>query len=163
MDDTGSVVVVTALGAVLEESLNERARARGSRRVHDEACRLVDDEEVLVLPDDRDIERFPSQRLDLRDLRGDLLSSLEPEALGTWLAVDEDETARDQALGERAGCELGTCGEDAVEPRARLLAQERESGAVPTRGLARSAATNEAKSSPTPTTMNVSARLNAGQ
>ncbi len=110
-----------------------------------------------------DIERFPSQRLDVRDLGRDLLASLEPEALGSWLTVDENEPACDQALGERAGGELGTCGEDAVEPRARLPPQERESGAVPTRGLARSAATNEAKSSPTPTTMNVSARLNAGQ
>ena len=41
--------------------------------------------------------------------------------------------------------------------------QERESGDVPTRALDRSAATNERNSRPTPTTMNVSARLNAGQ
>ena len=45
----------------------------------------------------------------------------------------------------------------------RRRSQRRESGDVPTVALERSAATNERKSSPTPTTMNVSARLNAGQ
>ena len=48
----------------------------------------------------------------------------------------------------------------AAAPRRR---QERESGEVPTAALERSAATNERNRRPTPTTMNVSARLNAGQ
>ena len=124
---------------------------------------LVDDEQVIVLPDDRDLERLRSQRLDLGDLGGDLLSPFESEALRPSFAVDEHEPAGDQALGECARRDLAARGEDAIEPRRPPAAQERESGAVPTRGLARSAATNEAKSSPTPTTMNVSARLNAGQ
>ncbi len=102
-------------------------------------------------------------RVALRDLRRDLLPALEPVALRPALAVDEHRAGGDQPLGERARVELRALGEDAVEPGPGLAAQERERGAVPRRGLVRSDATNEAKSSPTPTTMKVSARLNAGQ
>ena len=47
-----------------------------------------------------------SQRLDLGDLGGDLLSPFESEALGPGFAVDEHEPAGDQALGKRARREL---------------------------------------------------------
>ena len=163
MDDPRPVVVVSSLGAVLEQSLDERSRSRRPGGVDDEPGGLVDDEQVLVLPDDRNVDRLRLQRSRRRDLGGDLLPTLQPEALRPTLAVDEHGSGRDQPLGERSRVELGPLGEDAVEPRARVVAQERERGAVPTRGLVRSAATNEAKSSPTPTTMKVSARLNAGQ
>ena len=119
--DPGPVVVVSPLRAVREQALHERAGARRPGRVDDEPGRLVDDEQVLVLPDDRDVQHLGLQLGRLRDLRRDLLPALEPEALGPGLAVDEDGAARDQPLGEGPGLELGALGEHAVEPRSGLL------------------------------------------
>ena len=117
VDDPGPVVVVPTLGSVGEQPLDERARARRSGRMDDEAGRLVDDEQVLVLPDDRDVELLRLQLDRLGDLDVDLLPALEPEALRPRLAVDEHRARRDQALGERARVELGPHGENAIEPR----------------------------------------------
>ena len=117
MDDPGPVVVVPALGSVREQALDERARPRRSGGVNDEAGGLVDDEEVLVLPDDRDVELLCLQLDRLGDLDVDLLPTFEPEALRTRLAVDEHGARRDQALGERARIELGPHGEHAIESR----------------------------------------------
>ena len=68
----------------------------------DEAGGFVDDEQVLVFPDDRDVELLRLQLHRLGDLDVDLLPTLEPEALRPRLTVDEHGTRRDQALGERA-------------------------------------------------------------
>ena len=51
MDDAGAVGVA-ARDVVLEQAVDERAARVPRRRVHDEACRLVDDEQVLVLVGD---------------------------------------------------------------------------------------------------------------
>ena len=118
--DPGPVVVVSSLGAVLEQPLDERARPRRPGRMDDEPGRLVDDEQVLVLPDDRDVERLRLAAARLGDLDRDLLPPLEPEALRPRLAVDEHDAVGDQPLGERARLELGARGEDAIEPRAGL-------------------------------------------
>ena len=67
VDDPGPVVVVSSLGAVREQSLHERSGPRRPCGMDDEAGGLVDDEQVLVLPDDRDVQRL---RLQLRRARG---------------------------------------------------------------------------------------------
>ena len=106
-------------------------------------------EQVLVLPDDRDVELLGGcSSAALGDLDVDLLPALEPEALRPRLAVDEHGARRDQALGERARVELGPLGENAVEPRPGVRAQERESGAVPRRGLVRSDADERGEQQP---------------
>jgi hypothetical protein len=69
----------------------------------DDACRLVDDEQVLVLPDDLQVHLLGYERAGLgRELDDDLLPALEPVALRPRRAVDEDGAAGDQPLGERA-------------------------------------------------------------
>ena len=60
--DPRPVVVLPALRAEREQPLHERPRSRRPGRVDDEAGRLVDDEQVLVLPDDRDVERLGLER-----------------------------------------------------------------------------------------------------
>src|SRR5215212_611561 len=49
VDDAGAIGLLPALGAELEEAVDERARVVSGRRVDDEARRLVDDEQVRVL------------------------------------------------------------------------------------------------------------------
>ena len=160
--DSRPVVVVPAFGAERQQPVDEGARTGAAGRVHDEPGRLVDDEQVLVLPEDRESIASGSQREHGRELDVDALPAAEAVALRPPLAVDERGAVGDQALGKRAGRDLGPLGEDAVEPRARLARQRRESGAVPTRGLVRSAATNERKRSADADDDEVSARLNAG-
>ena len=51
-------LVVTAGRVELEQPVDERPGRIARPRVNDEAGRLVDDEEVLVLPDDVEIHRL---------------------------------------------------------------------------------------------------------
>ena len=81
--------------------------------------RLVDHEQVLVRPDHRDLER-----LGLEGRRGASSTTTVSPAASRWLlravAVDPDEHPPRQALGGRAGADLGARREDAIEPLARL-------------------------------------------
>ena len=71
--------------------------------VDDDAGRLVDDEQVLVLPDDVEVHLLGRERAGRRrELDDDLLPALEPVALRPRLTVDEDSAVGDQPLGERA-------------------------------------------------------------
>ena len=49
VDDPGAVALLPALDRVREQAVDERAGAVPRRRVHDDAGRLVHDEQVLVL------------------------------------------------------------------------------------------------------------------
>ena len=117
--------------------------------MHDEAGRLVDDEQVLVLAQTiGSASSTGSSAVRLRAAR----RRPPPRLSSRWLfgrarAVDGTAPAATQPLGQRARPDLRTLGEDAVEPPPGVGRQERESGSVPTRGLVRSAATNERKSS----------------
>ena len=72
-------------------------------RMDDDACRLVDHEQVLVLPDDVEVHLLRDEWCGVgRELDDDLLPALEPVALGPRLAVDEDGALGDQPLCERA-------------------------------------------------------------
>ena len=72
-------------------------------RMDDDAGGLVDDEQVLVLPDDVEVHLLGCKRTGLGgQLDDDLLPALEPVALRARLAVDEDGAVGDQPLGERA-------------------------------------------------------------
>ena len=66
--DAGPIVVVASLGAVREQALDERSGAGRSGRMDDDPCRLVDHEQVLVLPHDRDVERFGLEHRRTRDV-----------------------------------------------------------------------------------------------
>ena len=65
VDDPGSVGV--AAGDVpREQAVHERAGRVSGRGMDDEACRLVDDDEVLVLVGDPQIHRLRFERLTSR-------------------------------------------------------------------------------------------------
>ena len=128
--DDARPVVVSAGRVELEQPVHERPGRRPGARVDDETGRLVDDEQVLVLPGDVEVHRLRRELDRLGQLDDHVLPALEPVALGPPLAVDEHGAARDQPLGEPARADLGARGEHAVEPRPP---QGRESGESPTR------------------------------
>ena len=102
VNDSGPFLV-PAGGVVREQAVDERAALVARPRVDDDARGLVDDEQVLVLPDDVEVHLLGRERPGLgRKLDDDLLPALEPVALRPLLTVDEDGAVGDQPFGERA-------------------------------------------------------------
>ena len=153
------------VGAGERERLRERAAGVPGRRMHDDTGRLVDDEEMLVLVRDRRA-RAARRRAPRQPAGGSIAISSPPASL--WLLprdcpVDEHGTRFEQPLGRAARADLRQPGEIAVEPLARGLRRDDEPlQRLGTRG-SRSARTSAARRMPTPITMKLSARLNAGQ
>ena len=132
------------------------------RRVDDDPGRLVDDEQVLVLVGDSQVDRLglePERRLG-RGVDLELLPTFETVALRPRRPVEADDACGDQPLGFAARSDLGQRGEEAVEPLARGRVGDAQPDAQVRRGLPNITAANKIA---TPTQMNVSARLNAGQ
>ena len=154
---------IAAGRAELEQPVRERLPLVEPDGMHDEASGLVDDEQMLVLEHDSEPELDRSEALRLGQLELELLAARQPVALRTLLPVDEHPTGGDEPLGERPVSRPPAARRGRCRGAARRPTQERESGDVPTAALDRSAATNERNRRPTPTTMKVSARLNAGQ
>ncbi len=168
MDDPGPVLL-PALGAGGRECLRERAARVTGSRVHDDAWGLVHDEEVLVGVGDRELGRLDvrlrlgrHRRLDL-----ELFPAGELVALSASPPVHEHGAGRQKPLGGGARPDVRQPGEIAVEPRSRGM--RRDEPLQPwspqcrdARG-SRSARTSAASRIPTPITMKLSARLNAGQ
>jgi hypothetical protein len=129
--------------------------------VHDDARRLVDDEQVLVLIWNAQLLRLGLERavrlLDRCDL--DQLTGREPVAFRLRLAVDPDPPADDQTLGFGTRGDLRQRCDEPVEPLPRRGFRNTN----PDAQWRVSPSTIAAKRMPTPTTMNVSARLKAGQ
>src|SRR5579862_5367214 len=165
VDDARALRVTAA--ELPHERIDERVAAMTGAGMDDEAGGLVDHQQVLVLPDDAR-RRRGRNRLGSLGLLGELhlLASGEPVALHARDSVD-DRTAGDRALGRSARAERR--GEEPVEPLAGRVGRhaqlQRAATSSRRRGGfgARSAANSAARSIATPTTMNVSARLNAGQ
>ena len=104
-----------------EQLPRERSRPRPRSRMHDEAGRLVDDEQVLVLVRQRDGDGLRREhRGRARELDLDHRSCLQAVALRARRAVDQHRSVAQQALRERARPDLRTRGERTVEPRARV-------------------------------------------
>lgn len=129
----------------------------------DDARRLVDHEQVLVL--ERDPERHLLVLQDawrcLRNRQLELLAALEAVALRPRRAVDERRTLREQALGRGTGSNLRQRREEAVQPLARGLGGNGETKRSQRERV--SPTSSARKRIVTPTTMKLSARLNAGQ
>src|SRR5437870_43558 len=64
MDDAGPLFAADAaqIADVMEERVDERAARVTGRRMDDHAGRLVDDDEIAILIDDRQRKRFWSRR-----------------------------------------------------------------------------------------------------
>jgi hypothetical protein len=161
--DDAATLLLPALGSRSGQSLCERAAGVTGRGMDDDACRLVHDEEVLVRVDDREFRRRrdPLRRHRSRRLELDLLSAREPLTLAARLSVDEHGAGLEQPLGRGARAHLRQGGEETVEPLARGLRRDDE--ALQRFFGSRSARTSAASRIPTPITMKLSARLNAGQ
>ena len=75
MDDAGPLLAADAAEIVdmMEERVHQRAAGMAGRRMHDHARRLVDDDQIAILVDDRQRQRFGLRlRLDrLRDVDRD--------------------------------------------------------------------------------------------
>jgi hypothetical protein len=130
----------------------------------DHARGLVDDEEVLVGVRDLELgrrgqrlRRFRRRRLDL-----DLLATRELVALSQGLPVDENRAGGEQPLRSGPRADLGQRGEVAVEPLSSGLRRDEALQCFGARG-SRSARASATSRMPTPITMKLSARLNAGQ
>jgi len=89
----------------------------------DDACRLVDDEQMFVLVSDSELPllRFEAAVDLLANLNLHDLTALKPVALRLKLAVHTDRFGRQQALGFRAGADLRQRGNEAVKPRSAGL------------------------------------------
>ena len=85
--------------------------------MNDEARRLVDDQQVLVLVRDGEIHRLGLERALRRGgrLELDLLAADELVALQPHAPVDEHAARSEQSLGDGARADLGQFGEEAVE------------------------------------------------
>jgi hypothetical protein len=118
--DDARAILVTTRRTVLDEGLRERAARVSRAGVHDDAGRLVDDEEVVVLVRDSEVgARLLRRGRTLGQLERDLLAGLHAIALRAALAVDGDRLRAQKSLGVGARTELVEGGEEAVEPRAR--------------------------------------------
>jgi hypothetical protein len=178
VDDAGPLGLVAARDRVGREPMDERAARVPGRGVDDDARRLVDNEQVLVLVRDskRDVLRLDDTRTPVRELELHLLPALEAMALRPPRAVDERAALADEPLGRRARADFLERREESIEPLpGRLLGdrdpesarrQPRWSSPPVFLGVAsgrRSAAKSAASRIATPVTMNTSARLKAGQ
>jgi hypothetical protein len=132
--------------------------------MHHDARGLVHDEEMLVGVADRELRRRNRRLLDRGggSLDLDLLPACELVALPAGLSVHEHGSSRQQPLCRGPGAHVGQPGEIAVEPLSRGLGRDPQVQRVDARG-SRSARRSAASRIPTPITMKLSARLNAGQ
>jgi hypothetical protein len=90
---------------VMKQRVHQRAGVMSCRRMDDHPRRLVDDDEVGVLVEDRQRQRFRlGRRLrELRDINDDLLAGLHRLVRLAAAHADPDVTLLDQALNLRAG------------------------------------------------------------
>ena len=119
---------------------------------------------MLVLVREGELRQRDGRLLDCgRRLDRDLLPAEELVALGALFPVDEHGTGHEEPLGRSARAHLRQSGEVAVEPLARGPRRDDEPlQRLGARG-SRSERTSAARRIPTPITMKLSARLNAGQ
>ena len=119
--DAGTTLVAAG-DAPLEQPVHEGAVLVARRRVHDDAGRLVDDEEPVVLVDDgeRDLLGDELRLAGRRLVDLDALAGTHLVVLGARDAVDARPALGEQALRLRAR-EAGVAGERHVEALARLL------------------------------------------
>ncbi len=116
MHDAGPLRLAAG-GAVLQQPVDERPARVARGRVDDDARRLVDDEQVLVLPGDAEVDVLclelrlrPLGRLEL-----ELLAAGHPVALPACGAVHGDGAGGKQPLRLLARVDLGQRREHPVE------------------------------------------------
>jgi hypothetical protein len=153
---------VAALDLVLQERVDERAARVTRRRVDDDAGGLVGDQQVLVLVRDPKLEplRLQPWPRGKEWLELELFAALEAVALRPQRSVQADGAGGDEPLGFPPRRDVRQRGDEPVQP----LAGSRFGDAQPDAQTRRAPPSmTVAKRIATPTQMNVSARLKAGQ
>jgi hypothetical protein len=109
--------------------VNEGAGAMPGRGVYHDSSRLVDYEQVLVLPDNAQVEILGLEGtwLTLGCLEFDGVSSREPVALGALRTVDQNLACVEQSFGGRARANVVESPEEAIEPLAGRVGRHDES------------------------------------
>ena len=158
--DDSRPLLLPARGAGERERMRERAAGVAGRRMDDDSGRLVDDEQMLVRVRDRQF-----RRRDIRNRRGrgprrelDPLPTRELVALAERCPVHDDTAPA--SSNRSAAPREPTSGSVASQRSRRIPAA---SGGTSSDAHPRSARTSAARMIPTPITMKLSARLNAGQ
>src|SRR6188472_2513903 len=118
--DDARPIRIAAGGAEREQPVRQRRALVGPGGMDDEARRLVDDDQVLVLVDDRERELHRLELARLRELDGQLLTPGEPMALRSRPPVDEDGAGAHEPLGERSCPDSRDLGDDRIEAPARV-------------------------------------------
>jgi hypothetical protein len=164
VDDSGTALL-PALRSGGGQSVRKRSAGMPGARMDDDSGGLVDYEQMLVRISDREFGRrdvwHRRDRLGRLDL--DLLPASELVALPTQPAVDQYRACVEQSLGGGARTHLGEPSEVAVEPLARGFGRDDEPAQRFDGFGSRSARRRATSRIPTPVTMKLSARLNAGQ
>jgi hypothetical protein len=147
------------------QSVSKRAAGVPRRGMDDDARGLVHDEEVLVCERHRELGQGDVGSLSslLRRLDRDLLPTRKLVALASRPAVHEDGAGLEQPLGRSPRAHLGQAGEVAIETLPGGLGRNDEPVQCFADCGSRSARRSAASRIPTPITMKLSARLNAGQ
>ena len=125
--DPGALGILATGDAVRQQPVHERRLAQARCRVGDEAGRLVDDQQVVVLEHDVEIEldRLETGAWILeRDL--DQLAPAQPQRLPCDGPVDRDPACGHVAFGRGARADLVQLGEEAIEADAARIAGNRE-------------------------------------
>src|SRR5205823_9010681 len=88
-----------------KKTVNERPSCVTRRRMHDESCRLIHDDEVLVFVRDSQIHRLRSElrRRAIRWLELELFAPGQSMTLALPQTVDENTFCREQPLGNASG------------------------------------------------------------
>ena len=160
MDDARPFIELSSRDAAREQRMHERAARMARRRMDDEPGRLVNDQQMLVFVGDPQVALLGLERdgLPLRRVDLDRLAAREPVALGAPFTVHANGAGREQALGLGTRPNVRQRSDVPVEPLSGSLGwnlEDYRERMSPSRIAA--------KRMPTPTTMKVSARLNAGQ
>ena len=111
------------IAAMVEEGVDERPIRISRAGMHDEPGRLVDDEEVLVLIDHRELDRFGLRlrRLRLGKREFDAVAGGDPEVgILEPFAIQMNPALLDQRLQAAAGVERRDAREISVDPFARI-------------------------------------------
>ena len=81
-------LLYTSLLVVVRHGVGQRTLPHGCRRMHEQACGLVDDEEVVVLVGDRQRDGLGRKRIDLRQVDADYVAFIDKLRCRSNLAVD---------------------------------------------------------------------------
>lgn len=109
--------MLAALFVVVRHGVGQRTLPHGCRRMHEQACGLVDDEEVVVLVGDRQRDGLGRKRIDLRQVDADYVALIDKLRCRSNLAVDRaDAVAFDAAAQRRRYAEMAQRSEKARGP-----------------------------------------------